>query len=147
MEATGKRKEAEMTTMLYELLQAYEEAEGLIVSIAAQIGGISEDLARLRGTVHRRRSGLRIALGKEPLLEEEGGHERAMREISPAEPLALPAEAEEETETSGDETSAEPDGGVEIVISEEDAEPHDVDINLGDEIRIVEGPAGEEPIL
>jgi len=134
-----------MTAMLYEFLRAYEEAEGLIVSIAAQVEGISEDLARLSRTIHRRASGLRIALGKEPLLEEEGGHEQAMREISPAEPLALPTEAEETTETSA--TSAEPDGGVDIVISEEDAEPPDVDINFGDVIRLVEEPAGEEPIL
>jgi hypothetical protein len=131
-----------MTAMLYEFLQAYEEAEGLIVSIAAQIEGISEDLARLGRTVHKRAFGLRIALGKEPLLEEGGGHERAMREISPAEPLALPAEAEE---TAG--ASAEPGEEVDIVISEEDAELPDVDINFGEGIRIVEGPAGEEPIL
>jgi hypothetical protein len=131
-----------MTAMLYEFLQAYEEAEGLIVSIAAQIEGISEDLARLGRTVHKRAFGLRIALGKEPLLEEGGGHERAMREISPAEPLALPAEAEE---TAG--ASAEPGEEVDIVISEEGAELPDVDINFGEGIRIVEGPAGEEPIL
>jgi hypothetical protein len=131
-----------MTAMLYEFLQAYEEAEELIVSMAAQIEGISEDLARLGRAVHKRAFGLRIALGKEPLLEEGGGHERAMREISPAEPLALPAEAEE---AAG--TSAEPDGEVDIVISEEDAELPDVDINFGGGITIVEEPTGEEPIL
>jgi hypothetical protein len=137
-----------MTAMLYELLQAYEEAKGLLVSIAAQIEEISEDLARLRGTVHKRTFGLRIALGKEPLSEEEGGHEEAMREISPAGPPALPAEAEETTETSGDGTSAEPDEGVDIVIGEEGGMPPDVDINFGDEIRIAgESIAGEEPIL
>jgi hypothetical protein len=136
-----------MTATLYELLQAYEEAEGLIVSMAAQIEGISEGLARLGRAVHKRTFGLRIALGKEPLLQEGGGHERAMREISPAEPPALPAEAEETTEASGDGTSAEPDEGVDIVIGEESGMPPDVDINFGDEIRIVAGSAGEEPIL
>jgi hypothetical protein len=137
-----------MTAMLYELLQAYEEAKGLLVSIAAQIEEISEVLARLRGTVHKRAFGLRIALGKEPLLEEEGGHEEAMREISPAGLPALPAEAEETTETSSDGTSAEPDEGVDIVIGEEGGMPPDVDINFGDEIRIAgESIAGEEPIL
>jgi hypothetical protein len=137
-----------MTAMLYELLQAYEEAKGLLVSIAAQIEEISEDLARLRGTVHKRAFGLRIALGEEPLLEEEGGPEEAMREISPAGLPALPAEAEETTETSGDGTSAEPDEGVDIVIGEEGGMPPDVDINFGDEIRIAgESIAGEEPIL
>jgi hypothetical protein len=81
-------------------------------------------------------------------LEEEGGHEEAMREISPAGPPALPAEAEETTETSGDGTSAEPDEGVDIVIGEEGGMPPDVDISFGDEIRIAgESIAGEEPIL
>jgi hypothetical protein len=133
-----------MTATLHGLLRAYEEAEGLIASIAAQIEGISEDLARLRGTIHMRASGLRIALGKEPLSEEGGGRERAMRGISPAEPPAFPAEAEETTGT-------EPDEGVDIVIGGEDAEqgaePPDVDISFGDGIRIVEESAGEEPIL
>jgi hypothetical protein len=136
-----------MTAMLYEFLQAYEEAEGLIVSIAAQVEGISEGLARLRRIVRMRTSGLRIALGEEPLLEEEGGHEQAMREISPAEPLALPAEAEETTRTPVNETSAEPDEGVDIVIGEEGGMPLGVDISFGDEIRIVAEPTGEEPIL
>jgi hypothetical protein len=136
------RKEAGMTAMLHGFLQAYEEAEELIVSIAAQIEGISEDLACLRGTVHKRVFGLRIALGKEPLLEEEGGHERAMPEISSAETIPLPAEAEE---TAG--TPAEPDGGVDIVICEEGDEPPDVAINFGGEIRIVAGSTDEEPIL
>jgi hypothetical protein len=128
-----------MTAMLHEFLRAYEEAEELIVSIAAQIEGISEDLAHLRGTVHKRVLGLRIALGEEPPLEEGGVHEQAMLEISPAEPLALPAEAEE---TAG--MSAEPDGGVDIVISEEDEQ---VDINFGGGITVVQEPTGEEPIL
>jgi hypothetical protein len=137
------RKEAGMTAMLHGFLQAYEEAEELIVSIAAQIEGISEGLACLRGTVHKRVFGLRIALGKEPLLEEEGGHERAMSEISSAETIPLPAEAEE---AAG--TSAEPDEGVDIVIGEEGGMPPDVDISFGDEIRIAgESIAGEEPIL
>jgi hypothetical protein len=127
-----------MTTMLYEFLRAYEEARDLIVSIAAQIEGISESLAGLRRTVHMRASGLRIALGKEPLPEEEGDHEQAMREVLPAEPLALEAE-----ESTG--TPAEPPDGVDIVLGGEDAELPDVDINFGDGIRIVE--SSEEPIL
>ncbi len=144
-----------MTAMLHEFLQAYEEAEGLIASIAAQTEEISECLARLRRTVHMRASGLRIALGEEPLLEEEGGHEHAVREIPPVEPLALPAEAEEATKTSAGGASAEPDEGVDIMIGEEDGREDaelpddigDVDISFGDEIEIVEGPAGEELIL
>jgi hypothetical protein len=136
-----------MTAMLHEFLQAYEEAGGLISSIAAQVEEISEGLARLSRTIHRRTSGLRIALGKEPLLEEEGGHERAVREISPAKPPALPAEDEEETETSGDEASAEPDGGVDIVTSGEEAELSDAVISFGDVITIVEESTGEESVL
>ena len=132
-----------MTAMLYELLQAYEEAKGLIASIAAQIEGVSEDLTRLRRIVHMRTSGLRIALGKEPLPEEGGGHERAARELPPAGPLVFPAEDEE---TAG----AAPDEGMDIVIGEEDAEQgaelSDVEISFGD-IRIFEEAAGEETSL
>jgi imidazolonepropionase-like amidohydrolase len=131
-----------MTAMLYELLRAYEEAEGLIVSVAAQVEEISECMARLRRTIRMRTSGLRIALGKEPLLEEEGGHEQAAREISPAEPPAPPAEDEEKPWTS-----AEPDEAVDIVIGEGDAGPLDVEISFGDGIRIVGDPTGEEPTL
>jgi hypothetical protein len=65
-----------------------------------------------------------------------------MPEISSAETIPLPAEAEE---TAG--TPAEPDGGVDIVIREEGDEPPDVAINFGGEIRIVAGPTDEEPIL
>jgi hypothetical protein len=133
-----------MTAILHKLLQAYEEAEELLVSIAAQIQEISESLARLRRTVHVRTSGLQIALGKEPLPEEEGGHERAARELSPAGPLVFPAEEEEAA-------GAAPDEGTDIVIGEEDAEQgaelSDVEISFGD-IRIVEEyDAGEETNL
>jgi hypothetical protein len=131
-----------MTATLHELLLAYEEAEELIMSVAAQIEEVSESLGRLRGIVRMRASGLRIALGKGPLPEEpeeEGGHERAVREISPAEP---PASIE-------DGTSVEPDEGMgkaaDIVIGGEDAELPD--ISFGDEITIVDESAGEEPIL
>jgi len=136
-----------MTATLHDFLQAYEEAGELIASIAAQIKEISEGLARLRRTVHMRVSGLRIALGKEPLLEEEGGHEQAMQEISPAEPLAFPAEAEETTWTPADEASAESDEAVGIVISGGDAGSSDVVIDFGDGISIVEDSDGGESIL
>lgn len=127
-----------MTATLYRLLLAYEKAEELIVSVAAQIEEVSEGLGRLRGIVRMRASGLRIALGKEPLPEEEGGHERAVRGIPPAEPPAPPAGTE-------DGTSAVPDEGVNIVIGEEDTGLPS--ISFGDEITIVEEPTGREPIL
>jgi hypothetical protein len=136
------RKEAEMTATLYGLLRAYEKAEELIMSVEAQIEEVSEGLGRLRGIVRMRASGLRIALGKEPLPEEEGGHEQAVREISPAEPPAPPAGTEDETSAKPDEGT---DEGMDIVIGEGDTELPD--ISFGDEIRIVEEPTGREPIL